>query len=56
MASCGEVVRENGTYFVNPNHPNQVCLKKRFLLILFIKYIFFLLLFLVSMKGQEVVN
>lgn len=23
MASCGEVVRENGTYFVNPNHPNQ---------------------------------
>lgn len=22
MASCGEVVRENGTYFVNPNHPN----------------------------------
>lgn len=24
MASCGEIVRENGTYFVNPNHPNQV--------------------------------
>lgn len=22
MASCGEVARENGTYFVNPNHPN----------------------------------
>ena len=24
MASCGEIVRENGTYFVNPNHPTQV--------------------------------
>lgn len=24
MASCGEIVRENGTYFVNPNHPSQV--------------------------------
>lgn len=24
MASCGDIVRENGTYFVNPNHPNQV--------------------------------
>lgn len=23
MASCGETVRENGTYFVNPNYPNQ---------------------------------
>ncbi|XP_055315358.1 uncharacterized protein LOC129575574 isoform X2 [Sitodiplosis mosellana] len=23
MASCGEIVRENGTYFVNPNHPSQ---------------------------------
>lgn len=23
MASCGEVVRDNGTYFVNPNHPSQ---------------------------------
>lgn len=22
MASCGEVATENGTYFVNPNHPN----------------------------------
>lgn len=21
MASCGGIVRENGTYFVNPNHP-----------------------------------
>ncbi|XP_314314.2 uncharacterized protein LOC1275085 [Anopheles gambiae] len=23
MASCGGVVRENGTYFVNPNHPDS---------------------------------
>lgn len=22
MASCGGVIRENGTYFVNPNHPD----------------------------------
>lgn len=22
MASCGDVIIENGTYFVNPNHPN----------------------------------
>lgn len=22
MASCGGVARENGTYFVNPNHPD----------------------------------
>lgn len=21
LASCGGVARENGTYFVNPNHP-----------------------------------
>lgn len=23
MASCGEMVQENTTYFVNPNHPKQ---------------------------------
>lgn len=22
MSSCGDIVAENGTYFVNPNHPN----------------------------------
>lgn len=22
MASCGGMARENGTYFINPNHPD----------------------------------